>query len=335
MFIKRRCWAVGAAVIVLILILFQNRQYGDTNVVFRFCHPGGVDGLSFLDKDVFLSAGGVGFGTCLQWKLDLSNKNHVRAYAGDRLAVSPDGSIIATAGRERILRLYDATKGVIKHEFHDLDPSIIIFSPKNNSKLAILGGPIFEGRRILVFDTESHKVQAKIAIGDNDAIAFSPDGNIAAIDANGVLCIWKSVDGVKLRELHLPVSRIRQLAFSPVGDYIACTDDKMIYILDVASSKIVSRLAPFEGSRLLDMAISHDGEYVAASVISNRCLTGRVFIHIWHLSTDQIVWTYRVRGAQTSARVIFSPDGSFFLSGNSDGEIMGWSLKKILSGANK
>ncbi|MBL8094845.1 MAG: WD40 repeat domain-containing protein [Anaerolineales bacterium] len=166
---------------------------------------------------------------------DLTNYGH--------FAISPDGSLIATAGIDPAIRIWDAQTGA---ERLALEPGSnfvdgIAFSPDGHWLVAIRSG--WANPVVLVFETATGRPRREFALtsgSDPKAVAFSPDGlSLAIVDE--VVQIYDLATSRPLNVLDIPA---RVLAYSPDGSLLAIGDELgQVQFWDVASGRIIYRMS--------------------------------------------------------------------------------------------
>lgn len=150
--------------------------------------------------------------------------------------------------------------------------------------------------------------------------AFSPDGQLIAVPMGfGVIGIVRAQDGSLVRMMAGHKSRIKWVAFSPDGRFLASRDDEEIQLWSIADWKIVKRFPCKIYHPWGEQAVfSPDGRLLAAG-----CET---VVKIWELETDH-VRTIPAGGQPVlfSSSLAFSDDGQLIASSDfSDGTIWVW-----------
>jgi WD40 repeat protein len=123
------------------------------------------------------------------WEHDRRLSTIPTPFPGGRTAFDPSGTLIATAGDDRNVKIWDLDTGTLVTALlrYPADIYGIAFSP-DGSRLAIGG----TGGTVRVFDTRSGQFQD--LPGDQSGVArlaFSPDGSLlAAANFDGPARIW-------------------------------------------------------------------------------------------------------------------------------------------------
>jgi WD40 repeat protein len=206
------------------------------------------------------------------------------ATAVNSVAVSPDGSLIATAAGEGGVRLYDASSGRLLRVFGDIGDRCVVFSPDGK---ALTAAGFHMDKLVALWDVRSGR-RLRTFVGQTeweaDATAISPDGKLlASVATDKQILVWETATGtLKLRLTDQP-ARVAALAFSPDGTTLAgAGGDKTIRLWDCATGQLRKTLTG-HGAWICTLAFSPDGRTIA----SGACDWGFHRGHDWPRSPDR------------------------------------------------
>jgi len=236
------------------------------------------------------------------------------------LDVSPDGTIIARGGTDRVVKLWRPSDGRLLRSMKghtdwvydvafsrdgellasvgDRDHAVRLWSPLDGRSLGILEGP--EGNWMV-------------------AVAFSPDGRlIASGDQTGWLHVWRSQDRELERSIHTAALGLSQLAFSPDASMVAVgtVSQGGVEIWNITTGELVRRMESqaFYGD---GVDWSPDGQWIAHSEAGGP-------VRLYRASDGELVHT--LLGHNEVGAVRFSPDGRTLVSSSWDGTTKFWKI---------
>jgi RNA polymerase sigma factor (sigma-70 family) len=140
-------------------------------------------------------------------------------------AYLPDGKALVTAGKDRTVRLWDLATG---KEIRRFDWGLV--QPDRQAEPSE-DGPLESYEQQLCDDT-ARSCQA----------ALSADGKVVAASRGGVVCLWETASGKKLRQLQTGEKRLLQLVFAADGrSLLTLGRDKAAAVWEVATGACLRR----------------------------------------------------------------------------------------------
>src|SRR5262245_33025061 len=135
------------------------------------------------------------------------------------VAISPDGSLVASAGTNNSIRLANLADGsaVRRLAGHTDGVASIAFSPDGK-----LLASTADDRTLRLWDVSGGTLLRTVSQGGGNrqftAVAFHPDGQHVAADRNRTnVVLWKVSDGTAVWETLGNAGEIQSIAFSPDG----------------------------------------------------------------------------------------------------------------------
>jgi WD40 repeat protein len=206
---------------------------------------------------------GLGDGTVRVWNLDSGQSRTLRAYDRpvDMVAVSPDGAILITGGRDETPKWWDLRSGT--NALWRADTGRVLFSPDSRqlASFARNGGiEIWDVATRSLLHQLTNEVQVGFAVQAGFAASFSPDGLLlAASYQDDTIKLWNLKSGTIVGTCSGHKQPVFAVAFSPDGRTLAsASDDSTLRLWNVQTQQelFVDRRL---GAGLSSLMFSPDG----------------------------------------------------------------------------
>ncbi|MEH2253156.1 nSTAND1 domain-containing NTPase [Nostoc sp.] len=306
----------------------------------------------FIDNQTIVYA--LDDGTIKFRKVSGESTNFQERHSGviERLALSPDGKILASASVDRTVKLWSLKNGRLLQTLkgHESAVTDVSFSP--NSKM-IVSASNDRSIRIWKLDNQMPTIQGSslsfspdsqmIATGQGKKIklwyqngklqkvfpeghrlpitkiSFAPNGKlIASGSGDGIVKLWY-LDGRLFATLKGHRNLVTSVSFSPSGKIIATASrDRTVKLWGLDGTLLKTFNV---GSVITSISFSPNGEIIAASCED-------MTVKLWHLD-DRLNETSLppLTGHKASVLdVSFSPNGKIIASASEDGNVILWHL---------
>jgi eukaryotic-like serine/threonine-protein kinase len=230
------------------------------------------------------------------------------------LAVSPDGSKLASAGADHIARLWDPRSGTELTAFHGHSSEIAALAFSADGGLLASAG----ADAVKVWTVDRSPVRQAIATRNSFSVAFAPDGKLFACAGRGVE-VRDVARGDLVRTLPEYESFDIRVVFSPDGSVLAATGaDEVIHFWDCRTWRHWQAVPP-ETARGKRYATTEDTDCRWTFSPDSRTLVlpnSDKVNRIWDIRTGGLVGSLP-GGVDLVYSVAFSHDGRTLLTGGS------------------
>ncbi len=285
------------------------------------------------------------------WELDTSKEiRQIKLPDGvASLVFAPDGKTLAVRGRSQQVRVWETESGKELYQLGDAAPAAprgavvlartaalapetrtLAFSPDGKQIVTATGSTI----RLWDGATGKEKALSESHQGSVTAVVLSADGKtVVSWGADHTICRWETATGKQLGSFHVPQGAT-MAALAPDGRTVALAigSNNSILVLDTATGKELHKLAgPPNGTSAL--AYTPDGTVLAARGGDHairlydvahggemRLMTAQAANNT--AVNDIVVLKTATRlAANTSAGLVFSPDGKLLASPGSSSSV--------------
>jgi len=236
------------------------------------------------------------------------------------VAFSPDGKTLATAGLDKVIRLWDVETRKALRELKGHEALLfrgLVFHPDGKT---LLSGDL-EGTARL-WDVANGDILQEIPFcrGTHVSLAFSQDGKQFALGGTTVVAVYDRTGKSQLRKRSMPpiYSPVWAVAFSPDGDTLAFGGySSEVQFWDLKADTL--RQNPGGDLQALGrLAVSPDGRLAATTAEGG-------LVRIWDLQSGKVRHEVEKRAGMKIA-VAFSPNGQFLASGGVDNTVSLWEV---------
>ena len=239
------------------------------------------------------------------------------------LAISPDGAVLAVAGKDAFVQMFNIDKGDV------LDPleitgdlaKTVAFAPAG--RLLAVGEWREHSRGVVtLWDWRDRRLCTSLRghPGSVNTLSFSADGAILASgDSQGIVKLWQTSSGRELASWAActPGNPVRSIALSPDGKLLATVGNAEADArLWDSPGGLLRGTVPGNESAVNALAFGPDGQFLAEAREDGTAL-------IYEVAATRAVGTFDARMASLDV-VCFSPDGHTLATGGTDGVMRLW-----------
>jgi WD40 repeat protein len=249
------------------------------------------------------------------------NQTSLRGHADTvwAVAISPDGSRIASGGQDSIVKVWDSRSGRARLTLagHTRQVSCVAFSPDSSR---IVSGSV--DRSLKVWDASSGRLLRTLQghAKPVNSVAISADGRrIVSGSSDNTVKVWDAGTGEELRTLRGHSNWVSGVAISPDGRRIVSSSgDRTLQVRDGRSPPASHTLRGHTGY-VWCVALSPDGRRIVSGSSDHTA-------KVWDCSTGKLLHTLGGH-ADTVRGVAVSPDGRTVITASRDRTLKVWDLK--------
>ena len=330
---RRLCWIIAATFGILLFppsltLANDEKSHSEGETISSFGRW--IISSDYTDDGAFLiTAGGESLlyrpGDVVVWKADGSRVGNFSGHATAVWAVdtSSDGKLVATAGYDGMVKLWDMQSRKLKADLNQHQGWVrsVAFSP-DGSQLVTAG----EDGNVIVWSTLSGKAVTTVVAhkGPVTAITFSTDGKTFVTGGgDNLVKIWNALDGKEMKSLAGHEDTIWSIAYSPTRpEFVSTGADKTIRVWSVNNFKQTSMLAGHK-DWVTSAAFNSDGSRLVTASLDG-------VIKLWDVQKKR----EQEGSSQQSASVwsvAFAPDDqSIFVGTHRGGKMITAPVAKLL-----
>lgn len=235
------------------------------------------------------------------------------------VAFAENGRALVTAGKDRLLKVFDASNGILRKSIPlGIAPPTAIAVQGNQAATAHADGNI----AIWDLNTGTRTTALRRNEASIWALAFTTvPGQLVAASHDWKVALWDiRAPSAPLHVFEGHKSAVQALAFSAKGPFIASGGaDRSVKLWNLDTLDLV-RTYKRHSDFVTALAFSNDGRWLAAAALNGE-------IRIWSTTSRRL--RRRLRGHKGEvAHLAFSPDDAMLATAGDDGTVRLWDMRR-------
>ena len=231
---------------------------------------------------------------------------------------SPDGNTLASAGKDNVVRLWNANNGSLLTTYSGHTGSIRDLEFSGNGTFL---ASVSDDGTARIWDVGAGFAAVTIPVSENQVlgVAFSPDGTqIATAAEDGIVAIWNAQTGSKIRDVQAHAEQVQDVAYSSDGQWLAsCSNDNTVKLWETANFQNVHTMT--HGRDVFHVEFSPDNVVLASGGRDNN-------IKMWDVASGQLLNTMSGHDGWVLG-VAFASNGALLASASGDGTLRTWGIR--------
>ena len=245
----------------------------------------------------------------------------------NNVSISPDGNLIASAGDDKMVRLWSVQNGDGIRELRGHTGHVwqIRWSSDGNRLISSSGGREYD-KTLRLWDI--HNADCLNVLSQRHANSIlsvewlSDDQYIISADITGIVQLWDGKTGDYLQQINVPEGFIHGMRLSPDGRLLLITyEDGSIVLFDPYEEQVMFRCQG-HGSGGYGSDWSSDGRYFVTAALEEK-------IQIWDANTGGEVGQFCFSGMNCIG-ITWSPNDDYLISAHRGNVIRFWDLWAVL-----
>jgi WD40 repeat protein len=242
----------------------------------------------------------------------------------EEVVFSPDGKRIATGGKDRMIRVWDARSGKLQHTLQGHTDFVfaLAFSPDGNR----IASGSWDGT-VKVWHTAQPIALTTLRghRGWVNSVAFSADGRRIISGGYDGVKVWDLRPSISRPTLQVPPggsSAVDVGAISADGERVVGGWDKKVMVWDARSGNVLLGMGEHPNF-VQSLAVSSDGSRFAIGSTSIRS-SGHSIVSVWDVGSGRDPVTLEGPANYSGWNLTLSPDGSRIVTVLQDGSMKLW-----------